>query len=47
MATRVVDQTRGAALEVLVSQPTGLLSTGSSTSSISSSTNNGRCLVNV
>ena len=42
-ATKVEVQTPGAALEVLVSQHTGLQSTGSSTSNISSSTNSGRC----
>ena len=43
MATKVVVPTPGEALEVLVSQLTVLPSIGSSTSSISSSTNSGRC----
>ena len=42
MAIRVVDQTHGAALVGLDSQPMGLPSTGSSTSSISNSINSGR-----
>ena len=46
-ATRVVVQTHGAALVVLDSLPMGLLSTGSSTSSISNSINSGRGTVNV